>query len=136
VGEPRAPLGCAAAREQHARFSHLPLPREVWSAPGFEAGSAHMRGCAACQAWSLAEQLLARGVDPARYPCAHIAEQVTHRCPQHPDPRDCPDVLVLPAAGAYGLPIRDGGAAVSLIRYCPWCGTRLPEPRPAPDSPA
>lgn len=27
----------------------------------------------------------------------------------------------------YGIKILDGGNSTQLIRYCPWCGTKLPE---------
>ena len=27
----------------------------------------------------------------------------------------------------YGIIVHDGGAAVIRIRFCPWCGTTLPE---------
>jgi hypothetical protein len=29
----------------------------------------------------------------------------------------------------YLIPVRDGGTSGILIRYCPWCGTRLPPDR-------
>lgn len=122
-------MTCKAYRSQHAHWSRTPLPRAAWDTPAYAAWSAHRETCEACREWSLLAELASRGVDARRYPCAHIAHQVTQRCAQHPDPQDCPDVLVrrLPGSGAYGLPIRDGGSAVSVIRYCPWCGTRLPE---------
>lgn len=125
-------MTCDAYRARHPAFSHLPLPREVWQTPEYRAWAAHAQGCAACDVWDRTQRLAARGVDPSAYPCAHLAEQATHRCEQHPDPQDCPDVLVrrLPGSGLYGLPIRDGGSSVSVIRYCPWCGTALPVPAP------
>jgi hypothetical protein len=125
-------MTCAVFRRQHARFSRMPLPREVWDTPAYEAWSEHLGACAACQAWSLHRELEGRAVDVSQYPCAHIAAHATHRCEQHPDPQDCPDVLVrrLPGSDLYGIPIRDGGSAVSVIRYCPWCGTAMPEPPP------
>ena len=52
-------------------------------------------------------------------------------CEQHPDPFDCPDHLVSFAAefGEYKLIVHDGGSSGSVIKFCPWCGTRLPESR-------
>ncbi len=26
----------------------------------------------------------------------------------------------------YGIRVLDGGCAIQMIAYCPWCGTRLP----------
>lgn len=28
----------------------------------------------------------------------------------------------------YGLMYRDGGSSKQLIKFCPWCGSKLPEP--------
>jgi hypothetical protein len=61
--------------------------------------------------------------------------QIEYRCDQHPDPYDCPDNLVTysPKFREYGIIIHSGGPpgsgsrAKSTIRYCPWCGTKLPE---------
>ena len=27
----------------------------------------------------------------------------------------------------YGIPILDGGSSVLLVKFCPWCGIRLPD---------
>lgn len=35
-------------------------------------------------------------------------------------------VVYVPHFREYGLPIYDGGSSYLLIKYCPWCGTRLP----------
>jgi hypothetical protein len=58
-----------------------------------------------------------------------MREQIELVCEQHPDANQCPDKLVTfsPQFQEYGLPVHDGGGAVAMIRFCPWCGTRLPE---------
>lgn len=50
-------------------------------------------------------------------------------CGQHPDRHDCPDCLVeyVDHLREYGLIIHDGGTSSLQIRFCPWCGARLPE---------
>ena len=55
--------------------------------------------------------------------------QLNHECEQHPDPLDCPDVVVIYNArfDEFGMPIRDGGASVISMLYCPWCGSQFPE---------
>jgi hypothetical protein len=55
--------------------------------------------------------------------------QLNHECEQHPDPFECPDVLVVywPKFDEFGIPIRDGGSSVSNISFCPWCGAALSE---------
>lgn len=63
-----------------------------------------------------------------RHCCLAMTAQLTHRCPEHLSPFDCPDALVWYQArfDEYGLIIHDGGTSVQAIQYCPWCGTALP----------
>jgi hypothetical protein len=64
-----------------------------------------------------------------------MRDQVEQRCEDHPDPFDCADNIIVRASdGSYGLPIHDGGSSYIEIRFCPWCGSRLPgEPSTAPN---
>jgi hypothetical protein len=51
------------------------------------------------------------------------------RCDEHPDPYECADnVVVQTESGYFGLPVHDGGSSHVVIQFCPWCGTRLPDP--------
>lgn len=59
--------------------------------------------------------------------CEMMARNLSHACKQHPDKYDCPDALLDAIRGGYGLIVHDGSKSVIEIRYCPWCGTRLPE---------
>lgn len=49
-------------------------------------------------------------------------------CNRHPDPFQCPDRLVVyvPKFDEYGLIVHDGGSSYIVIKFCPWCGARLP----------
>jgi len=38
-------------------------------------------------------------------------------------------VLYVPYFSEYGLPVYDGGSSFILIKYCPWCKTKLPNSR-------
>ena len=62
--------------------------------------------------------------------CEQMAQRVNHRCETHPDVFDCPDNLIYRSAesGEYGIVVHDGGSSFVRIGYCPWCGTKLPEP--------
>ncbi|GAA1526044.1 hypothetical protein GCM10009678_04300 [Actinomadura kijaniata] len=66
--------------------------------------------------------------DSVRFCCELMAEQVEHECEHHPDRFTCPDALVYYSAkfDEYGLIIHDGSSSVSRIRFCPWCGAKLP----------
>lgn len=58
-----------------------------------------------------------------------MTSALNQRCDMHPDPFDCADNLLYYSSrfDEYGIIIHDGGASSSLIKYCPWCGTKLPE---------
>jgi hypothetical protein len=62
--------------------------------------------------------------------CELMADNLAQSCEQHPNKYDCPDALVDVVRGGYGLIIHDGSKSVIEIRYCPWCGARLPEIEP------
>lgn len=61
--------------------------------------------------------------------CQEMEKAVALDCVKHKDIYSCPDVLVryIPKFDEYGLIIHDGGSAASEIKFCPWCGHRLPE---------
>ena len=62
--------------------------------------------------------------------CKEMRREVERVCDRHPDRFDCPDCLIhySPAAGGYLLIIYEGGHSARRIRFCPWCGARLPWP--------
>jgi len=62
-----------------------------------------------------------------------MEEQISARCPQHPNREDCPDAIVsfAPQSKSYGIYIHDGGSSSIAISFCPWCGTRLSGRPPA-----
>ena len=124
-------MECSTYRELRATYGQMPLAREIWETPDYEAWCNHFHDCDSCSDWELARRVVDRGFEPEAYPCVHIADQVTQRCDQHPDPHDCPDALVIrTASGEYGLPVRDGGTSIAEIHHCPWCGVALSKPLP------
>jgi hypothetical protein len=66
----------------------------------------------------------------ANHCCEMMRSNVENTCDQHTDRFDCPDCLINygERRNSYGLIIHDGGGSVISISYCPWCGTKLPEP--------
>jgi hypothetical protein len=61
--------------------------------------------------------------------CERMEEGLKLDCSQHADEFECPDSLVYYAdrSNEYGLIVHDGGTSYIVIRYCPWCGAKLPE---------
>jgi hypothetical protein len=62
--------------------------------------------------------------------CEDMALHASHNCPDHSDPFDCPDsVIIRHRDGSFGLPVHDGGSSSIGINRCPWCATTLPRNR-------
>lgn len=60
--------------------------------------------------------------------CCEVMDSITTLdCEQH-DIYTCPDVLIIyiDKYDEYGISIKDGGPSISLINYCPYCGSKLP----------
>ena len=64
-----------------------------------------------------------------QYCCGDMLREAERVCDKHPDRFDCPDCLLdySPKFREYGLIVHDGGSACSIIKFCPWCGTQLPD---------
>lgn len=60
--------------------------------------------------------------------CDEMRREAERTCEQHPHRHECPDCLIgyVPKFREYGLLIHDGGSGLLTIRFCPWCGTKLP----------
>ncbi|WP_084174964.1 DUF6980 family protein [Afifella pfennigii] len=65
----------------------------------------------------------------ARHCCEAMAAALEHDCPQHANPWQCPDTVLVyhEPFDEYGIPIRDGGMSYLRLAHCPWCGTPLPK---------
>ena len=61
--------------------------------------------------------------------CDEMHSHTEFSCAVHSTPEDCPDALVgySDRFREYGLLIHDGGSSSISIRFCPWCGSKLPE---------
>ena len=64
-----------------------------------------------------------------RHGCKAMRRQLELTCDLHSDPYQCVDRVVIysPAFDEYGIIIHDGGRSYSAIRFCPWCGKKLPD---------
>ena len=119
-------MDCHEYKARHAEFSALPLSKEVWDTPEWEAWAEHFHQCQACSDWDLAQRVVGRGFSVNQFPCVHIANQVTHVCEKHSDLAECSDVYVIYLPRFDEYVIRTGDAPGAVIRFCPWCGARLP----------
>lgn len=85
--------------------------------------------CSALYWLTLGDELWELTSTMNQYPCTHMQAHAQFTCDQHEDLWDCPDAILLynPKFEEYGIPIRDGGRSRSILAYCPWCGTKLPD---------
>lgn len=57
--------------------------------------------------------------------CLDLEFQLSNFCTKHGI--DCPDNVIRLSQGIYGVRIPpDSGGGMYIIRFCPWCGTKLP----------
>jgi hypothetical protein len=77
----------------------------------------------------------ARQAVPPRPPGGHCCAEMTEHL-ERPIRENAPTadrwdgdqiVAYTPRSREYGLPVHDGGRSEIVIRFCPWCGTRLPK---------
>ena len=58
-----------------------------------------------------------------------MAFDLNQVCELHADRAACPDAMIAPVRGGYGLYVRNGengyGQSVIEIGFCPWCGSKL-----------
>lgn len=121
-------MDCATYRRLYSKYSTFPQSREIWDTPEGAEHVEHFHNCQSCCDWELAQRVEARGSKVEDYPCVHIAFHVTEMLDStFDDPFDDPDVVIwkFESTGEFGIPIRDGGSAIAVIDYCPWCGVRL-----------
>jgi len=61
--------------------------------------------------------------------CEIMRNAIDSKCLEHPNLDDCPDNIIqfISKFNEYGIPIRDGGSSKITIKFCPWCGKKLPE---------
>ena len=71
-----------------------------------------------------------------RHRCEKMQFELNQKCDEHSDPFDCAEALIYYSKRhyEYGIIIHDGGSSYSVIKYCPWCGVKLPESKRGSDS--
>jgi len=67
----------------------------------------------------------------SKHCCDKLFDEVSVICPDHEQPWECADVLLVysPKFNEYGIVVHDGGSSNVQILYCPWCGASLPDSR-------
>jgi hypothetical protein len=122
-------MNCEEYKAAYAKFSELPLDREVHESDEFDEFVQHPHLCDACSDWDLAQRVRLCGYDVKDYVCVHIANQITATCDEHPDLSECNRVLVThdERFDEYQITKHAGGANYFIIRNCPWCGAALPK---------
>jgi len=122
-------MDCKNYRSFYKKFNKFPLSLDVLNSDQYHKWVKHYDKCFNCKDWLQAKYVEERGYSLYDFPCVHIAYHVTQKCEQHPDPYECPDVVLVynEIFDEYGIPIKDGGNSCIKIEYCPWCGIKLPE---------
>jgi len=66
-----------------------------------------------------------------KYCCGAMTRHLEMECADHPDTQDCSDRVLKYSSvfNEYSLIIHDGGSSSYTIRYCPFCGAKLPASR-------
>lgn len=118
-------LSCAEFQSLIPHFEGKPLTTEPRDGVAYEDWTAHFHACEACSDKVLEHRLRGRGVDPAEYPCVHMAYRATETCEQHTERDACNHLFIAHSEvfDEYSI-IKSGGAVT--IDYCPWCGVKLP----------
>ncbi len=118
-------MSCTEFRELYPVASELNPEKGAIDGPTQDMWFDHLNRCGDCSDWYMGESVKVRGEDPTAHPCVHVAYYGPTHCDEHPNPFDCPDVVVMKFGDEYGLPVRDGGTSYITIENCPWCGKHL-----------
>ena len=61
--------------------------------------------------------------------CKEMIARLNYRCDIHTSKWECPDNLITYSKkyNEYGIIVHDGGDSYIIIKYCPWCGAKLPK---------
>lgn len=125
-------MNCEQFKKAYHRFDgadHNVIHWKDVETPQYADYADHMQDCPECRDWFCSEQVVAMKIVLEDWPCVHMAYHANYRCSSHPDPWDCPSVLIayIDQYDEYGIPIRDGSGSYWKIDNCPWCGSKLPE---------
>jgi len=117
-------VDCAGFRASYERWwnqgpvdNEYPREQQEW----FK----HRQDCPACHEWGRQQYCQHRGIEPAQHCCLDLAYAIAHPVEiLHQGPNRALDWSR--AWDEYWIPVPYDGYSANLIRYCPWCGTRLP----------
>jgi len=117
-------MTCDEFRAGYPQF-RFPGPASRLQSPEYGAWVGHLDGCRACGDWYQGEEVRARGIELARYPCVHLAYYTGVWFADRAD-SDRQNVAIVynPRFDEFGIHLYD--RSVLGIRYCPWCGTKTP----------
>jgi len=68
---------------------------------------------------------LSQGIDPAQHCCIDLAWFISNPI-EHESQGENPVLLWIKSWNEYRINIPLGGNSSTLIRFCPWCGAKLP----------
>ena len=114
-------------KQLYERFNKPKLTDREINSPEYDAFVDAINNNKEAGDWYLAQQLEKRGFDYRNFCCiemaAHIAEGYNEKGQELED--DPAAIIRKWDEDIYGIPVYDGQGAIIIIRFCPWCGTKL-----------
>jgi len=111
----------------HKKYSVLPLPREVWDTPEYEAYMDAFHNNKECKIWELKQRVKKAGINYKNYCCIDMAYRLIEDIKAKRSENINYDCVIThyKKGKTFGIPIHDGGSSFIEIKYCPWCGKKL-----------
>jgi hypothetical protein len=112
----------------YSKFNNGVLHAEDANSPEFDAYIDAYHNDRECSAWVMVTILNERQFEYQKHCCLEMAMQISTPNTM-PDGEDDHDIIMnySEVFDEYGIPIYDGGTSVMCIKFCPWCGTKLPD---------
>jgi len=112
----------------HAKFSKGGWHQTETQTPEFNAYFDAYHNNKECSEWAMITLLAERHFEYKNHCCLEMAIQISNPNTM-PDGEDDHDIIMNynEIFDEYGIPIYDGGTSVIGIKFCPWCGSKLPE---------
>lgn len=123
-------MNCKEYKNFYLEYTNYPIPKEVFDTPHYREWLEH-RSCEVCSDWEMGQEVISRGDSIDNYPCVHMAYWATFKCQKHDDLYHCSDAEIVyeKIFDEYSINAKGGNGDLTVIKFCPFCGTKLPHPK-------